>query len=112
MSLDKFPEAFRRFEQVVDVDRIESFTQLELAFALWAGRNWIGTYLQREALAREARKRGIPAFVKSGRVSFGRGTAYVTRTEAVTWRHEVVSVKGRSQDRYRDLRTGRFTRKP
>jgi len=110
--LDKFPEAFRRFEEVVDVDRIESFTQLELAFALWAGQKWHGTYLQREALAREARQRGIPAFVASGRVPYGRRTSHVAQREAATWRHEVVNVRGHSQDRYRDLKTGRFIRKP
>jgi hypothetical protein len=29
-----------------------------------------------------------------------------------SWRHENVTVKGKSQDRYRDLSTGRFIKKP
>ncbi len=29
-----------------------------------------------------------------------------------SWRHEVISVKGHSQNRYRDLKTGRFINKP
>jgi hypothetical protein len=37
--MDRFPEAFRRFEEVVDVDRIQSFRQLRLAFAYWAVGN-------------------------------------------------------------------------
>jgi hypothetical protein len=35
LSLDRFPEAFRRFEEVVDVDRIESYRQLKLTYASW-----------------------------------------------------------------------------
>src|SRR5512136_2327899 len=31
---------------------------------------------------------------------------------SASWRHEVVNVKGRSQNRYRDLKTGRFIKKP
>jgi hypothetical protein len=110
---DKFPEAFRRFEEVVDVRRIASFRQLELAFGSWAGQKWHGTYAQREALAVEARKHGIPIIIERRQFSYGGGTARVTtERKAPTWRHEVVTVKGHSQDRFRDLRTGRFIRKP
>jgi hypothetical protein len=58
--MDRFPEAFKRFEEVVDVDRIESFRQLHFAFASWSGRKWHDTYMQNRALAVEARKHGIP----------------------------------------------------
>ena len=104
--MDRFPEAFSRFEEVVDVRRIESFRQLMLAFASWAGWKWRGTYMQKRALAVEARKLGIPVFIqrKPFARAYGRTTA--------TWRHEVVTVKGKPQNRYRDLRTGRFIRKP
>jgi hypothetical protein len=40
---DRFPEAFRRFEEDVDVSKFVSFRQLELAFGNWAGRKWIPT---------------------------------------------------------------------
>jgi len=30
----------------------------------------------------------------------------------VTWKYETVTVKGKSQDRYRDLKTGRLIKKP
>lgn len=58
--MDKFPEAFRRFEETVDIDRIESFRQLRAEFAMWAGRNWKNTASQNRALAIEAVQRGIP----------------------------------------------------
>jgi hypothetical protein len=29
-----------------------------------------------------------------------------------TWRHETITVKDKSQNRYRDLQTGRFIKKP
>ena len=58
--MDKFPEAFKRFEQVVDTRRIDSFSQLRLEFGLWAGRRWKDTSKQRYALAREAQEQGIP----------------------------------------------------
>ena len=32
-------------------------------------------------------------------------------SEAASWRYEVVNVKGNSQDRYRDLKTGWFVKK-
>ncbi|MGD0159359.1 MAG: hypothetical protein ABSB89_03585 [Candidatus Bathyarchaeia archaeon] len=104
--MDKFPECFERFERVVDVDRIRNLPHLKLAFSSWAGRKWLDTYGQNEALRVEARKLGIPVFVER------RTTAPRESRVAVTWRQEVVTVKGSSQDRYRDLKTGRFIRKP
>jgi hypothetical protein len=107
IRLDRFPEAFRRFEEVVDIRRIESFRQLRLAFASWAGWNWRDTYMQNRALAVEARRVGIPVFVERRPVA----RRFYGRT-AVTWRREVITVKGKSQTRYRDVRTGRFIKKP
>jgi len=104
--MDRFPEAFSRFEEVVDVRRIRSFRQLMLAFASWAGWKWQGTYMQRRALAVEARKRGIPVFVER------RPTAIVKKEIALTWRRETVTVRGKPQVRHRDLKTGRFIKKP
>jgi hypothetical protein len=110
--LDKFPEAFRRFEQVVDTDKFRTYQQLKLTFESWAGRNWQDTYRQNEALKVEARKHGIPIRVEGRPSVASRGAAHAPERAAVTWRHETVTVKGSSQDRYRDLNTGRFIRKP
>ena len=103
--MDRFPEAFSRFEEVVDVRRIQSFRQLRLAFASWAGWKWNETYLQTRALANEAHRLGIPVFIERRHVA-----RFYGRT-AVTWRKEAVTVKGKSQVRYRDLKTGRFIKK-
>jgi hypothetical protein len=104
--VDRFPEAFRRFEDVVDVRRIQSFRQLRLAFAYWAGWKWHDTFMQNRALAVEARRLGITVFIER------RPVAHFHGRTAVTWRHEVVTVKGKSQVRYRDVKTGRFIKKP
>jgi hypothetical protein len=64
------------------------------------------------ALAVEARKRGIPFVAEGRQIAREKGAAHVSERKTVTWRFEVVSVRGSSQDRYRDLKTGRFIRKP
>jgi hypothetical protein len=58
--MDKFPEAFRRFEQNVSTRQIKTFEQLTLAFSSWAGSKWMDTNRQNDALAVQARKLGIP----------------------------------------------------
>ena len=85
---DRFPEAFKRFEEVVPVRRIKSFEQLKLAFGAWAGEKWIPTNRQLEALAVQARKHGIPIYAEERRVF---------RFPSVSWRHETVMIKGKSQ---------------
>jgi len=57
--MDKFPEAFRRFEKVVDVDSFESYRELRYAFTQWASKRWRNTYSQNRALTREGRKLGF-----------------------------------------------------
>jgi hypothetical protein len=77
-----------------------------LAFASWAGWKWHDTYMQNRALANEAHRLGIPVYVeRKPIISFQEKTT-------LTYRHEVVTVKGKSQNRYRDLKTGRFIKKP
>ena len=105
---DRFPEAFRRFEEDVDVNQFESFRQLRLAFGHWSGpRRWIPTYKQDYALRREARRRGIPleGFRKAR-------SGYFPSATRVSWKYETVKIKGKTQQRYRDLKTGRFIKKP
>ena len=106
IKLDRFPEAFERFEQVVDMDSFDSYRQLVYAFTHWAGKRWVNSYRQNLALKREAEKRGfrdarIPKYFRRPQVSAER-----------TWRRETVTVRGKSQVRYRDLKTGRFIKKP
>jgi hypothetical protein len=107
---DRFPEAFRRFEEDVDVIRFESFRQLELAFGRWAGQKWIPTYRQMDAFLRyEAGRIGA---LREGFRRRNTNTTYFPYSSNVPWRHETVNVRGRIQHRYRDSRTGRFIKKP
>jgi len=111
--LDEFPEAFKRFEKRVDVRRIRSFDHLALSFSHWAGKQWRGTSKQIEALKAEARRIGIPVPAERPRRREEAGLRFRREeAEAETWRFEWVTVKGRPQMRYRDLKTGRFIRKP
>jgi hypothetical protein len=104
--MDRFPEAFDRFEKLVDLRSFRSGRELKYAFSHWAGRRWVDSYLQNKALGIEAKKRGfedIPLPRYSRRPRF-----HVKRT----WRRETVTVRGKPQPRYRDLSTGRFIKKP
>ena len=104
--MDRFPEAFHRFEKAVDLRSFRSARELKYAFTHWANRRWIDSYKQNLALRREVEKRGfidrrLPRYFAKPQVS--------TRQ---TWRHETVTVRGKPQVRYRDLKTGRFIKKP
>jgi hypothetical protein len=57
--VDRFPEAFRRFERRVDISRFESYRELAYAFSHWAGFRWRDSYAQNLALRTEARERGF-----------------------------------------------------
>ena len=57
--MDKFPEAFERFEEEVDIEDIEGMTELKLVFSEWLGRGWKNTARQNEALRNEGMKAGI-----------------------------------------------------
>lgn len=89
------------------VDRFDNYQQLAYAFSHWAGKRWRDTYKQNLALKREAHRIGlegeIPAYYRRQNPSHFQKT---------TWKHETVMVKGKSQERYRDIKSGRFIRKP
>lgn len=57
--MDKFPEAFRRFERVVDVNQFDSYKNMSYAFGQWAGKRWKDSYLQNKALKREGKRLGF-----------------------------------------------------
>ena len=105
--MDKFPEAFERFERDVDVDTFESYRDLAYAFGWWAGKRWIDSYAQNRALTREGRRLG---FEDAKMPMYFRRKPQVSARQ--TWRRETVTVRGKPQVRHRDLRTGRFIKKP
>ena len=57
--VDRFPEAFRRFESKVDVRSFDSYRELAYAFSHWAGKRWVDSYLQNRALKREGERLGF-----------------------------------------------------
>jgi hypothetical protein len=111
--MDRFPEAFRRFESDVDVGRFESYHQLTLAFRWWAGERWRGTPRQWEALTREAENLGFNEH-KGYREAIRekRYSDYYHVGHRSTWRRETVTSMGRTRSVYRDLKNGRFIKKP
>ena len=100
LKMDRFPEAFERFERVVDTSRIKSFQQLKLSFESWAGHNWRGTKKQMEGLRQEALEMKLS------------GTPKEPYVGGKTWKYERVRVRGKLQPGYRDLQTMRFIKKP
>jgi len=105
--LDSFPEAFERFESDVDIGQFESYHQLTLDFRWWAGERWRGTRRQWEALNIEAENLGfeVPDFVRE---ELEESRSY----SRSSWRREVISLRGKGRRIYRDLKTGRFIKKP
>ena len=101
-----FAEAFERFEQRVDIRRFKSYRELAYAFSHWASRRWVDSYRQNNALRDEARKRG---FFDARLPRYFEGQ--YSRQTRQSWRRETVTVKGKSQVRYRDIKTGRFIKK-
>ena len=63
--MDRFPEAFERFENDVNVDRLTSYSELMYSFRWWAGEKWKGTTRQWIAFNTEAERLGfdVPRFV-------------------------------------------------
>lgn len=57
--MDRFPEAFKRFERDVDVRSFRSYRDLAYGFSYWAGKRWVDSYAQNRALKNEAEKLGF-----------------------------------------------------
>jgi hypothetical protein len=111
--MDRFPEAFDRFEEEVDISDTTSFDELLIQFAIWAGQKWKESPRQLQALKIEARQRGImtPSARYPSR-TYSRTYSHLHRTYSQrTYSRQVITRRGRLQYVYRDLRTGRFTRK-
>jgi hypothetical protein len=89
--MDRFPEAFRRFENDVDVDSIRSFRQLRFAFSEWAGERWVDSGRQLHALSNEARRYGL-------------------LPTPLHYRVVNVTIRGHPYERWRDAKTGRFVK--
>lgn len=106
--MDKFPQAFERFEEDVDVREIRSFRELRLAFSFWAEYKWKDTPRQIKALRVEARRVGIPLKAPRKRAIVYRVQPRVVRP----YRVENITRRGKPVKIYRDVETGRFISSP
>jgi hypothetical protein len=105
--MDKFPEAFRRFEEVVDTDKIHSYSQLKSTFEIWSFQKSL-TYKQNEALKIEAERIGLREKEKEEEPR--EKHVYKQEGKYRLFRHETFTVRGKRQTVTRDLKTGRFMR--
>lgn len=86
--MDKFPEAFKTFEQDVNIKDIRTFSQLFFEFQQWGGKHAPMTHKQVSALRIEAIKH------------------HVGDVESISFRR-----KNKRVSYFRDLRNGRFISK-
>jgi len=112
---EAFQEAFDRMERKTNARECKDLNELILVAERYFGDKWYPTDSQLEALKDEARRRGyyerwekIRLAKELLRKEYPQPQFYVQ----TSWRHETVKVRGKIQDRYRDLKTGRFIKKP
>ncbi len=102
--MDKFPEAFRRYEDKVDVDKKWTFQQLLTSFSEWGKDKWIESKKQKKALAIEADLIGIKPHEKQEIRFEEKLISYVNKYGTqVTY-----TQKARIQVAFRNLITGRY----
>ena len=89
--MDKFPEAFKRFKEDVNVNRIKTFKQLTLAFSSWSPKKWRGTFRQMDALTVQAKRLRIPLEGYKSRQQQVRAVFSQTAQQRVTQRREKFS---------------------
>jgi hypothetical protein len=111
-----FEEAFDRMEKYTNVRNCRSLDELRLVAERFFGDKWYPTDKQKEALIDEAERRGYFERWKELQKEKEKKLPWYARTQpevsTQTYRHETVTVRGKSQVRYRYLKTGRFIKKP
>ena len=119
-----FEEYLGRIEKKVYLEDLKSYAQFAAVIQNFSGERWAGSTKQVMALKDGAERRGfdttLPAYIwkrdyakyyaKGFGAPFRRGTTITAKRKG--WKRETVTVKGKSQIRYRDLKTGRFIKKP
>lgn len=132
---DKFPEAFERFERkgTVEDRHIETFEELLAAFVMWGQKKATLSRKQTRALAIQAKENGLKKIkVQEMQVKDGKtrnvyrdpitgqyapkgDTAIVRNTKppdmVVTVDNTRIEKYGKAT-KYRDAKTGKFTKKP
>ena len=110
---EAFQEAFDRMERDTNSRDCRSLDELRLVAERYFDGKWYPTNRQLEALKDEARRRDYFERWEKKKDAI---QSYAQRQPQVsaerTWRREIVTVRGKPQVRHRDLRTGRFIKKP
>jgi hypothetical protein len=117
MSSPEFEDYLKRVEEEVDLrDDNLSYNEFARIVVFRSGRRWTDSTAQVEALKNGAEKRGydltLPYYVKKKDYLEYRLLHDKLKHIDQTWRFETVKVRGKGQVRYRDLKTGRFIKKP
>lgn len=110
---EAFQEAFDRLERKTNSRECKTFDELRLVAKSYFGSKWYPTNRQLYALIDEARRRGYFGRFIENRVSYpSYSQRQPYRYAKKIWRHETVTVRGKKQLRYRDVKTGRFIKRP
>ncbi len=102
--MDKFPEAYARYEDSVDTSGLKTFNQLMNSFSSWGGKRWAGTPKQIKALGIEAKKKGFDTSRRKKVVYEEKEITYTTKTgKTVSYTRA-----GYIANKYYDIVTGQF----
>jgi hypothetical protein len=85
--MDKFPEAFKRFEKQTNIDEIDTFRELLREFRIWAKEKYVGSQLQVSALMNEGSRLGL-----------------------VNWKSQKIIRYNKEVIVHRSIKTGRFVK--
>jgi hypothetical protein len=109
--LQNYSEMFARLERQVEMKCCRNYEEVKMMMESWMGSKWRETSGQLKLVRIECKRLGIPVRLEGKpRAPSERGFVHVS--QAPSWRHETVTVKGKSQERYRDLQSGRFIQNP
>ncbi|TRZ53778.1 MAG: hypothetical protein D4S01_00655 [Dehalococcoidia bacterium] len=110
---EAFQEAFDRMERATNSRDCKTLDELRLVAESYFAGKWYPTNRQLEALKDEARRRGYFQRLEGKKdVIYWYARRQHQISSRQTWRRETVTVRGKPQVRHRDLKTGRFIKKP
>ena len=105
---DKFPPAFRRFEEKVDIDDVKTLKELMEEFKNWGLKKAPITKKQRKGLAIEGVKIGIDPVLPVTYVRKEKEITYTTKTGKIVSYHQKLKI----MQAHRNILTGRYSKEP
>lgn len=102
--MDKFPEAFERYEDKIETKDIKTFNQLQVSFKQWAKSKGTMTKKQRRALAIEGKEKLKIAPAEKVRIVYEeKKISYYRKDKLIEYIR-----KAKIVEMTRDVITGRF----